>query len=328
MVYNLTVAPRYFGLVSLSALVAGVVFPALFGQDVEIKSRVRDTAATAPAAYRVDSALVLIPVHVTTALGASVDSLERENFRLFENDQEQDVSVFAHDDAPISIGLLFDASGSMKNKREKVAEAAAAFLKTANKDDEFFLVAFNDRAKLALPFTSDTQEVYSRIVSIKPFGKTSLLDAVSLGIRHMKHARRARKALVILSDGGDNWSRHGRREVEYALLESDVQVYAMGIFDSDLATRHPQEERDGPALLDNLALQTGGRLYSVSDIATLPAISERISRELRSQYLLGYRPRHPPQPGKYRRVQVKLSLPPEMPPLRAYYRQGYYDTEQ
>jgi len=313
-------------MVCLCAFVAGVAFPAVLGQQgVEIAPRVPDAA---PAAYYVDSALVLIPVHVTTPLGASVDTLKRENFRLFENDEEQALSVFAHDDAPISIGLLFDSSGSMKSKRVQVAEAAAAFLKTANKQDEFFLVEFNDRAKLVLPFTSGIQEVYSRIVSIKPFGKTALLDAVYLGIRQMKNARCLRKALVILSDGGDNWSRHGRREVENALLESDVQVYAMGIFDSDLATRHPREERDGPALLDNLALQTGGRLYTVSDIDALPAIGERISRELRSQYLLGYAPRHPPQPGKYRRVQVKLTVPQEMPPLRASYRQGYYGVER
>jgi Ca-activated chloride channel family protein len=147
-----------------------------------------------------------------------------------------------------------------------------------------------------------------------------------MGLQHMKKARNLRKALVILSDGGDNWSRHNVREVKNALLESDVQVYAMGIFDPDSASHSAREEREGPILLDNLTGQTGGLLYRVNNIDDLPAISTRISRELRTQYLLGYSPTHPARDGKYRRVQVKLAVPKEMAGLRAYYRPGYYDV--
>ena len=319
---------RWAGVLGCS-LIAGCAQRAALGQEaVNIVPRVAaKTAATAPAAIRVDSALVLIPVHVTTAAGASVTSLDRDNFRLFDDNEEQTISVFAHDDAPISVGLLFDASGSMKNKRQKIAEAAASFFKFSNKEDEFFLIEFSDRPKLAVPFTSDVGAIYSKIVATKPYGRTALLDAVQRALRQMKGARHLRKALVILSDGGDNWSRHKAREIESALLESDVQVYAMGIFDADLDTHHPAEEREGPRLLKDLTEQSGGRLYPVSDIAGLPAISERISRELRNQYLLGFTPTHPPLEGKYRKVQVKLAPPRGMPELRAYYRAGYYGIE-
>jgi Ca-activated chloride channel homolog len=223
--------------------------------------------------------------------------------------------------------LLFDASGSMKNKRQKVAEAAASFFKTANKDDEFFPIEFNDRAKLAISFSPEAGEIYSRIAATKPSGQTALLEAMHLALHQMRNARNLRKALVVLSDEGDNWSRHKASEVKNALLESDVQVYALGIFDPDAATHHPPEERDGPELLDYFAGQTGGHLYTVSDVGDLPAISERISRELRNQFLLGYSPTHAARDGKFRHVRVKLSVLKEMPALRAYYRPGYYGIQ-
>jgi Ca-activated chloride channel homolog len=318
----------------LQFCVTAMAWHALCADDrVEIVPRARPTSSAGAtdahtASIRVDSSLVLIPVHVTTPLGASVTNLARENFQLFEENAPQTITLFANDDAPMSIGLLFDASGSMKNKRQKVSQAAASFFKTANKEDEFFLVQFNDRAKLVVPFTPDVDELYSRIAGVRPFGRTALLDGVHVGLEHMKKARNLRKALVILSDGGDNWSRHNVREVKNALLESDVQVYAMGIFDADSSSHHAREEREGPTLLDDLAGQTGGLLYSVNNLDDLPAISARISRELRTQYLLGYSPTHPVRDGKYRRVEVKLSVPKEMPGLRAYYRSGYYSVAQ
>jgi Ca-activated chloride channel family protein len=277
----------------------------------------------------VDSALVLIPVHVTTTLGATVTDLGKDNFELFEDNVRQTIALVANDDAPMSIGLLFDASGSMKNKRQKVTEAAAAFLKTANKDDEFFLVEFNERVKLVMPFTPDVQDVYSRIAHTRPFGQTALFDAFHLALREMKNARNLRKALVVISDGGDNWSRHTARQVSNELLEGDVQVYAIGIFDGPDRTAHQMpEEREGPSILEDLAGQTGGRLYPANNIDDLPAIATKISRELRTQYLLGYSPQHPTRDGKYRRVQVKLTVPSGMPELRVYYRLGYYGTSQ
>ncbi len=277
---------------------------------------------------RIDSALVQIPVHVTTPYGASVTNLTKDNFRIFEDDVEQTISHFSRDDAPVSVALVFDASGSMQNKIRKSSEAAAAFFKTSNSEDEFLLIEFNERPKLALSFTSDSDEIYKKIAHTRPFGRTSLLDAIHLASEQMKKARNLRKAIVILSDGGDNRSRYTSHEVKNALLESDVQVYAMGIFDPDDSRKRTPEEINGPRLLDDLAEQTGGRLYSVDQLDDLPAISTRIGNELRNQYLLGYSSSNDERDGKYRHVTVKIVAPSETPKLRSYYRHGYYAPAQ
>jgi VWFA-related protein len=280
------------------------------------------------ARLRVDSSLALIPVHVTTAAGTSVTNLAKDQFRLFEDGVEQKVTHFSKDDAPLSIGLLFDTSGSMVNKIRKSSEAAATFFKTANPDDEFFLVEFNDRPKLTVPFTPDSDLIYRRIAHTRPYGRTSLLDAIHLAMLQMKSARNLRKAIVIVSDGGDNRSRFTSSEIKNAMLESDVQLYAMGIFDLDDMRKHPQEEQNGPQLLDELAEQTGGRLYTVDKVDDLDSISARISNELRNEYLLGYSPNDDSRDGKYRRVKVKLDMPDGTPDLRVYYRHGYYAPGQ
>ncbi len=273
---------------------------------------------------RVDSTLVLIPVHVTTPSGTSVTNLNLEHFRLFEDNAEQKVTHFAKDDAPISIGLVFDTSGSMHNKIRKSSEAAATFFKTANAEDEFFLVEFNEHPKLTVSFTPDSLEIYRRIAHIHPFGRTSLLDAIHLALVQMKGAHNLRKAIVILSDGGDNRSRFTVSEVKNAMLESDVQMYAMGIFDPEEIRRKTSEEEKGPRLLENLAEQTGGRLFYVENLDDLATISARIGTELRNQYLLGYSSTNSSRDGKFRRVRVNLSAPPDMPNLKSYYRHGYY----
>jgi Ca-activated chloride channel family protein len=276
------------------------------------------------AVLRTDASLVVIPAWVTTAAGASVTSLNRENFRVTEDDVEQKIAYFIKDDAPLSIGLLFDTSGSMRNKMEKASESVSAFFKTANTEDEFFLVEFSDRAKLTIPFTPDSGDIYSHIARTKPFGRTSLFDAIGVGLKHMKKARHSRKAIVIISDGGDNWSWHTARQIRSALLESDVQLYAMGIFDAELS-KSPSENRKGPALLDELAGQTGGRHYPVDDLNDLPSISAKIGTDLRNEYLLGYYATAG-RDGKYHHVKVNLAVPDGMPPLRANYRRGYYAT--
>jgi VWFA-related protein len=261
---------------------------------------------------------VQIPVHVTTPLGASVTNMKPENFRIFEDGVEQKITHFSSEDAPISIGMLFDASGSMRNKIRKSSEAVAAFFKTANADDEFFLIEFNERPKLAVPFTRDSEEVYRKIVHAKPLGRTSLLDAIHLALLQMKTAKHLRKAIVIFSDGGDNRSRYTESEIQAAMREADVQVYAMGIFDPDDVPRKTPEEKNGPKLLDQLAEETGGRHYPVKDLDDLPAVCEKIGAELRYQYMIGYSPSNEDGDGGYRHVKVQV---PD--PLRAYYRTGY-----
>jgi VWFA-related protein len=247
--------------------------------------------------------MVLVPVHAVSATGANVTDLAAANFRVFEDGVEQKITYFSQDDAALSVGLVFDSSGSMSNKIRKSANAAAAFFKPANTRDEFFLIEFGERPKLLTPFTSDSDEVYRKIAHTKAFGRTSLIDAIHLALIQMKNARNSRKAIVILSDGGDNRSRLTRGQIKGALLESDVQLYAMGIFDAGDLLKHTREEQNGPRLLDELAEHTGGRVYTIDNIDDLEAISsqwERASQE----YLLGYTPSNPSRDGKYHHIKV------------------------
>jgi Ca-activated chloride channel family protein len=310
---NLSSALRF---AALAAAVAAVM-PAASG------FQVADTTLHA-AHLRVDSTLALIPVHVATAAGSSVTDLSKENFRILEDNVEQRISYFATEDAPVSVGLLFDTSGSMRAKMHQSAEAAQAFFQTANSEDEFFLVEFNDRPKLSIGFTPDSSEVSRQISRMKPTGRTSLLDAIHLALVQMKRARNPRKALVILSDGGDNHSRKTATEIRRDVKESEVEIYAMGIFDSEDMGKLPIEERNGPHLLDELAAATGGTHFPVERLSDLAGIAAQIGNQLRSEYVLGYSPISEAHDGKYHRVTVDLEPPAGKPSLRVFYRHGYY----
>ena len=272
---------------------------------------------------RIDSSLVLVPARVTNAAGASLGNLQVEDFQLLEDGVEQEISYFSTEDAPVSVGLVLDTSASMKNKMDRALESAKTFFQLANPEDEFCLVEFNRRPTLAIPFTPDAGELSSYISRSKASGQTSLFDAILVALKEMKNARNPRKALVIVSDGGDNWSRHNLREMRHVLLESAAQVYAMGVFDPDYMQRHPAEERRGPMVLDELAHETGGRSYPVSRVEDLPEIGARISRDLRQQYLLAYYPTNTRDDGKYRSVTLRL-ITSDQQGLRLEYRHGYY----
>lgn len=273
---------------------------------------------------RADSSVVLIPTHVTTIGGRPITDLRKKNFQVLEDNIEQPITYFAQDDAPVSVGLLLDISSSMGPRMRQAAEAAAAFFQTSNPLDEFFLVEFSDRARLTVPFTPDSGDLYQKIVHTRPFGRTSLLDAIHLALGQMKRARNDRKAIVILSDGGDNWSRHNVREVKRALVESEVQLYAMGLFDPDEQARPTREEKDGPALLEHLAQESGGRHYPVENLNDLPEVSRRISLDLRNEYVLGYHPDRGARDGKYHQVKVRLISTGDPRELRTFFRRGYY----
>jgi len=276
---------------------------------------------------RVDSSLVLIPAQVTTREGSPILDLKRKDFRIYEDGAEQEIAYFAKDDAPVSIGLLLDSSGSMRNKKQKSSEAAAAFFKTANSEDEFFLIEFDERPKLAVPFTKDIDLLYHEITHTRPYGRTSLFDAIHMALGVMKGARHERKALVIVSDGGDNRSRHTFTAIKSDVLEADVQLYAMGIFDPEGASRNSREEAEGPQVLDHLAELTGGRHFPVLNLASLPEVSTRIGQLLRNRYLLGYNPTNASRDGRYRGVKLDLAAPLDAG-VRVQYRKGYYAPQQ
>jgi VWFA-related protein len=277
---------------------------------------------------RVDTNLVQINVTVTDPLGRTVTGLEKEHFKLSEEKVEQQITHFASSDAPLSMGLVFDASGSMGAKLQKSRQAAAMFFRTANPEDEFFLVQFNDRPELVVNFTRNTEEIQNRLTFTQAKGRTALLDGVYLAMNEMRKARNQRKAILILSDGGDNSSRYTESEIRNLVREADVQVYAIGIFEAISARQRTAEELSGPGLLSELAESTGGRHFPVENLNELPDIAAKIGIELRNQYVLGYTPNNLEKDGKYRRVSVKLIQPKGMPPLKTYFRPGYYAPSQ
>ena len=298
---------------------------------VEIIPRAKrgETAPDLPRSdIRVQSTLVLIPVTVTDPLNRFVTGLDRENFRVFEDKSEQKVTHFASEDAPLSVGLVFDTSGSMGSKLDKSRQAVAQFFKTANPEDEFFLIQFNDRPELVVDFTTHLEEIQNRLTFTQSKGRTALLDAVYMALHKMRKAKNTRKALLIISDGGDNSSRYTESEIKNLVREADVQIYAIGIFEQMSNRGRTPEELSGPGLLSEIAEQTGGRHFPVENLNELPDVAAKIGIELRNQYLLGYTPTNPQRDGKYRRVQVKLVQPRGLPPLRAFWRLGYYAPAQ
>jgi len=265
--------------------------------------------------------LVLVPVTVTDPMNRLVTGLEQEDFKVYENNGEQRIKSFAAEDAPVSIGIIFDLSGSMTSKLIRARESILQFIKTANPQDEFFVIGFNDRPELIEDFTGSVEDIEARLATVRSGHRTALLDAIYYGVAKMKDARHERKALLVVSDGGDNRSRYTEGEVKSQVRESDVEIYSIGIFDPYAAT---PEERTGPLLLNDLCEETGGRMFRVDDLSEMGDIAEKISTELRNQYVIGYAPKDLHRDGKWRKVKVKLNPPQGLPPLTVHARTGYY----
>jgi Ca-activated chloride channel family protein len=274
---------------------------------------------------KTEVSLVLVPVSVTDPMQRLATGLARENFQVFEGKKPQEIRFFSSDDTPISVGIIVDTSGSMSDKLNRVTEAVNQFCEAANLQDEFFMITFSDEPHLAADFTSASEDLEKELIFTQPKGRTALLDAIYMGLRKMKTAKYDKKALLIISDGGDNHSRYSEKEVKAAAKESDVMIYAVGTFDRYVRT---QEEMLGPELLSELAEPTGGRAFTLENAIELPAVARRIGAELRTQYVLGYRPQNPPHDGKWHRIKVKLRLPGKFSFLQARSRTGYYAPEE
>src|SRR5262249_34017219 len=260
-----------------------------------------------PVDIRIASNLVLIPVNVTDVRDRVVIGLVREDFKLFENQVEQSITHFASEDAPVSVCFVFDSSGSMGSKLRSSREAVTEMLKTANPDDEHALIEFNQRPRILVPLTDFAEEIHTALTFAQSKGHTALLDAIYLALQTMKKARHSRKALVIISDGGDNCSRYTVPEVKSLVREADVQIFAIGIFEEINERWRTREELNGPVLLNEIAEETGGRLFPVENLNELRGIASRISIALRHQYLLGYSPKNVERDGKYHRVHIKVA---------------------
>jgi Ca-activated chloride channel family protein len=287
----------------------------------KIASDTDPTLKTHTKPFKVDVDLVLVPVTITDPMNRLVTGLEKENFEVFEGGSRQEIRHFSSEDAPISLGVIFDMSGSMGNKIEKAREAVVEFFRTANPQDEFFMISFSERPELLSDFTTSIEEIQGKLVYTIAKGRTALLDAIYLGLNKMHTAKHQKKALLIISDGGDNHSRYTESEIKSLVKEADVQIYAIGIFD---ATPRTPEEQSGPSMLGEITDVTGGRTFTIDNPNELADVASKIGIELRNQYVLGYRPRNAVHDGKWRKVKVKLNPPKGLPPLHVYAKTGYY----
>jgi Ca-activated chloride channel family protein len=305
------------------------------GDDVHINPQVIPAPPSQPSAppvvdaalkahskpIKVDVDLVLVPVTITDPMNRLVTGLDKENFNVLEGKEPQEIRHFSSEDAPVSLGVIFDLSGSMSSKIERAREAVVEFFKTANPQDEFFLIAFSDKPEQLSDFTQSIEDVRSKLIYTVPKGRTALLDAIYLGVNKMGQAKYQKRALLIISDGGDNHSRYTESEIHSMVKEADVQIYAIGVYDRTFSTT---EERNGPVLLTDVADLTGGRAFTIDNPNDLADVATKIGIELRNQYVLGYRPKNPTHDGKWRKIKVKLIPPKGLPPLRVFAKTGYY----
>lgn len=302
---------RTIGLAVVLAFSAPWAFRAQVSIEPRAKSRPKEE--TPPPNLRVDTSLVLVPVTVSDALNRPVSGMERENFRVFEDKVEQKITQFSMEDDPIALGLVFDSSGSMGGVLKEARQAAAVFFKTADVGDEFFLVEFDTAPHLLVPLSRDVEEIDYQIMFSKSRGSTALLDGVYLALNEIRKSKKLRKALILVSDGGENNSRYTAAEVRNGMRETDVLIYPILI----------GGEPGGPQLMNQFAEQTGGRMF-VANRVSLADIAQKIVVDLRNRYVLGYSPANKARDGKYRRIEVKLVPPKGVGQLTAHWRQGYF----
>ena len=270
---------------------------------------------------RVDVDLVLLPVTVTDELNHPIMGLRQQNFAIYDENEQQQIRYFSADDGPISIGLILDLSKSMTNKVDTERAAVAQFFQNANPQDDYFVIAVSARPKLIAESTRSIDAIESDIGMETPDGNTALLDAIYLGVAKMRSAQYQRKALLIISDGGDNNSRYKLREIKSILKEGDVQVYALGLFDTALFKTF--EEFMGKKWLEEITNSTGGRTVTVDNLNKLPEVAAEVSWELRNQYTLGYKPKNIGETSKWRKIKVRVISPPGASRLQAFYKKGY-----
>ena len=277
---------------------------------------------------RTEVDLALVNVTITDPFDRMVVGLDQDNFRVYEDGVEQEIITFSSEDVPISLGVILDLSGSMTNKIGKARAAIMEFFKTANKNDDFFLVGFNAQAELMSSFTDNPEYIQSGVLFAAPGGRTALLDAVYLGLTYMRNSKHTKRALLIFSDGGDNHSRHSRGEIKRLVREADVQLHAIGFYNPLGYPYQTLEEIHGPSLLEEITEMTGGQVSPGQHLEDLPAIAAKIGAELRNQYVLGYTPSNHVYDGQWRKIKVKLRPPRGVPPLLVHAKTGYYAKAQ
>jgi len=274
---------------------------------------------------RVKTDLVTLTLTVTDAYGRYVSGLNKNAFTITDNGQEQEITYFSDADAPVSVGILFDVSGSMNSEKiKKARRALERFINTSHPSDEYFLIAFNNRAQLLMDRTRDGEAVLRKLTLVQPKNNTALYDAVYLGVERVTRGAHQKRAMLVISDGQDNASRYNFGEVRRIMKESDVVTYSVGIMDrGDAASADGMQ---GQAFLDELSSVTGGKSFYPSTDIEMDEIFERIALELRHQYSIGYTPKDFQPDGKWRKVKSKVKPPRGLPRLTVRAREGYYAT--
>ncbi len=257
---------------------------------------------------KVDVDLVMVNVTVSDSDNRFVQDLKDGNFQLFEDKVEQKIRYFSSEAAPVSIGIIFDISRSMEKKVSFARDAAVKFLETGTPDDEYFLVEFSSRAKVAEGFTTDISRLRDRLSFTPAQGSTALYDAVYLGLAQLKSGQNPKKALLLITDGEDNHSRYSRGDIREFVREADAQIFVIDL---------------GHALVSDLADMTGGHSYRAS-VNDLEDTCEKIAQELKSQYVIGYESTNTNKDGKFRKVRVRVIPPSGMSKLNVRTRDGYY----
>lgn len=298
--------------------------PKLFDPDDAATIRRAAVPRGTNASIRIDVNMALVPVTVLDTLGHNVTGLDRENFRVFDGAEQRPIVAFARTDAPVSVGLIFDCSRSMREKFKIARVAPTELFSHLNPDDESFLITVSDRPELRQDFTNAFNDIQSALLFTNPDGTTSLLDGAYMGLQQLKKAHNPRKALIVVSDGGDNNSRYSLRELSELAAESDTQIFSICLFENPQTV----EEQDGPALLTKLAKSSGGINYMIKAVDEMHSAFGKVGVTLHNQYVLGYYPPDNTQSGKYRKITVQLLVPPGLPKLHVYSRNGYYVPER
>jgi Ca-activated chloride channel homolog len=269
--------------------------------------------------------LVQLPVSVLDKNGFPVLGIERESFSVYEDKIQQEISLFKQEDVPLSVGLVVDVSGSMRDKVNSLNTAAMTFVHESNAEDETAIVSFGDDANLEQDFTRDTRKLSRALSHIPSSGYTALYDAVFLAATHLgKSGTRDKKVLLIISDGEDNHSKYKREEVLEAIRESKIILYSIGLLSPDSGSGDNYMADGGKRTLKQLAEVTGGAAFFPKGTREVEQACKRIARELRSQYTVGYRPTNDKLDGTWRRTMVRVNPPKSGPKIKVRTKQGYY----
>ena len=273
----------------------------------------------------VNADLITLTVTVTNSYDRYISGLSKSAFTIYDNKVPQEIIFFSDDDAPVSVGVVFDVSGSMgRDKVARAREALRRFIETSHDGDEYFLIGFNSRAQLLMDRTRNSDAVLDKLTFVQTKGTTALYDACYLGVEKVTRGTHQKRAVLVISDGQDNSSRYTFSELRRMLKESNVVIYAVGILDSsDMGSGLGMA---GQAILDEIASVSGGKAFFPTTAAEMNEIFERIAIELRHQYSIGYRPSNFVNDGKWRKIKVKVTPPRGLPKLFVRSREGYYAT--